>query len=101
VIEAVFLVCVVIFFALGVALGFEKGRRTIAASNDADRQATPPERAISPAGAEPEPVEVELIKRAGDEWVRIGSRRPDHPDVHNVRAGLEPGVFIRGEHPDA
>lgn len=48
-----------------------------------------------------EQAEVELIKRVGEAWVRIGSRHPDHPDVLNVRAGLEPGVFIRGEHPDA
>lgn len=61
-----------------------------------------PQRVDGPAADTAGPVEeVELIKRCGEQWVRIGSRHPNHPDVHNVRAGLEPGVFVRGEQPDA
>jgi len=83
-------------FILGFFLGsgWAKGRSTPSPSS-----AVSDPRHVD--GPQEPPVEVELIKRVGEQWVRIGSRHPDHPDVHNVRAGLEPGVFIRGEHPDA
>ena len=42
---------------------------------------------------------VQLLRRTTDGWARLGERPADHHDVAEVRAGLHPGVCIRGEEP--
>jgi soluble lytic murein transglycosylase-like protein len=71
-------------------------RRDLAKLLEAKRSAAPA--AAAPAAAAPAPPteHVEIIKRHGAGWVRVGHRHAEHPDVRE--ALVTPGLAVR--HPD-